>query len=86
VEQRDEKVNTERESDGEAEEGFNHDGLLQPLGRGGVEDHGCEEREPKAQIEEVQHGRLPLKRSKTRPRAPDIKDRLEMRPLIIRGA
>jgi len=86
VEQCDEKIDAERDSDGEAEEGFKHVCLLEPVGRGGVEHHGCEEREPEAQIHKVQHGGLPLKRSRTRPRTPEIKDRLGMRGRIIRAA
>lgn len=86
MEQCGEKIDAERNSDGEAEEGFKHVCLLKPLGRGGVEDHGCEEREREAQIHKVQHGGLPLRWSRTRPRTRNIKDRLGMRGRIIKAA
>lgn len=84
MEQGDEKVDAEGDCDGKAENGFDHVGLLHPLGCGGVEDHRRKERDAEREIQKVQHGRLPLEWSRPRPRARRIKDRLEIGCVNIR--
>ena len=57
MEQCDEKIDAERDGDGEAKQGF-HDALLHPLGCGGVQHHQGEECEAQRNIKNVQHGHL----------------------------
>jgi hypothetical protein len=63
VDQRVEQIGGENDADREADDGFDHGGLLKPVAGDGVEAHQREKREWDGDVDDVGHGERPFSNS-----------------------